>query len=58
MTLDQCQTVDIDFDQRTRVLKGKVYGIDIIYRFSYTYDVANTLGKCATTTACHQGCHG
>ncbi len=58
MTLDQCQTVDMDFDQRTRVLKGNVYGVDIVYRFSYTYDVANTLGKCATTTACHQGCHG
>lgn len=58
LLLDQCETAQIICDQRTRYLKGKVFGVNILYRFSYTYDVSQNNGKCPTTSACHQGCHG
>jgi len=56
MDMDQCESADMRVDQRVRLIRGTIYGQNFEYTYRYTFDTDMIRGKCATTTACHQGC--
>lgn len=56
VTMDQCESANMRIDQRVRLIRGNIYGQNFEYTYRYTFDTDMSMGKCATTTACHQGC--